>query len=153
MIDRPPRPFPAEPIVAGRQQPHEILLILLSAVLGAAYLIGAPPPSSVVALISPWLVHFWAGGLALGGLLGMAAIGGRPALQPAHRATVTAEHRGGTVRRRIDHRTGIRRSWILRGWIFPELGYGKRGPIMDHSDRPPKNRGTRCLISALSTCS
>jgi hypothetical protein len=63
-------------VTVGWQRPHEILFILLSAVLGVAYLIGAPPPQSVVAMISPSLVHVWAAGLTVGGLLGMIAVGG-----------------------------------------------------------------------------
>lgn len=63
-------------MTGSRQRPHEILLILLSAVLGVAYLFGAPPPESVVALVSPWLVHLWAAGLAVGGLLGIVALSG-----------------------------------------------------------------------------
>jgi len=72
----PPRRLPEVSVVASRQQPHEIFLVVLSGVFGVAYLVGAPPPESVAALIDPWLMHFWAAGLAVGGLLGALALGG-----------------------------------------------------------------------------
>ena len=62
--------------IGVRQRPHEMLFIVFSAVLGFGYLFGAPPPESVVALVPSWLVRFWAAGLAVGGVLGVIALGG-----------------------------------------------------------------------------
>jgi hypothetical protein len=61
-------------VVAGRQRPHEVLLLAVSVLVGAAYLLGSPPAASVAALIPRWEIKAWAVGLLLSGLLGLVAI-------------------------------------------------------------------------------
>jgi hypothetical protein len=61
-------------VVSGRHRPHELLLLVVSLVTGVAYTIGAPPPSSIAALLPDWALHVWSGGLLLSGILGLAGI-------------------------------------------------------------------------------
>jgi hypothetical protein len=66
-------------IVSGRHRPHEILFLVVSVVVGVAYTAGAPPPTSVAALLPGWTVRVWAVGLAVSGLLGAAGLVARAA--------------------------------------------------------------------------
>jgi hypothetical protein len=60
-------------VIPGRERYHEVTLNIWAALLGVAYAIGAPPPSSMAALVpDPWR-YVWAFGLAVGG--GLALIG------------------------------------------------------------------------------
>lgn len=69
-------------VVTGRHRPHEVLLLALSILVGVSYTIGAPPPTSVAALMPPWLVHTWAFGLLASGVIGLLSlIGGRGSLE------------------------------------------------------------------------
>jgi hypothetical protein len=77
MHDPNPRPIV---LVTGRQRPHEVLLLVLSVLVGAGYSFGAPPPASVAALMPSWLVHVWAGGLLVSGVTGLASLAGGPRL-------------------------------------------------------------------------
>lgn len=61
-------------IVAARHRPHQLVFLGLSVLLGATYLLGAPPPASVVALMPHWLVLLWAAGLAFSGVVGLLAV-------------------------------------------------------------------------------
>ena len=63
-----PRPIV---VVAGRDRPHELLFLGLSLLSGISYLLGAPPPGSITALMPPWEIHAWAGGLLASGLIGL----------------------------------------------------------------------------------
>lgn len=56
-------------VLSGPLRPHEMMFQALAIVLGAVYLIGAPPPTSVAALMPEWAVRLWAGGLLVSGLL------------------------------------------------------------------------------------
>lgn len=58
-------------VLSGRHRPHELLLLAVSIVTGVAYLIGAPPPQSIAALMPTWALHVWAAGLAASGILGL----------------------------------------------------------------------------------
>lgn len=58
-------------VVAGRHRPHELLFLGLSLVFGLAYTLGSPPPQSVASQMPPWLVHVWAVGLLLSGVVGL----------------------------------------------------------------------------------
>jgi hypothetical protein len=48
-----------------------MLLLVLSVLVGVAYLAGSPPPGSVAALIPPWEITIWAAGLLLSGATGL----------------------------------------------------------------------------------
>lgn len=61
-------------VVSGRHRPHEILLLVVSVVTGVAYTVGAPPPTSVSALLPGWTLHVWALGLALSGVVGLSGV-------------------------------------------------------------------------------
>jgi len=61
-------------VVSGRHRPHEVLLLVVSLLVGLAYTIGAPPPDSLAALLRDWALHVWSGGLLLSGLLGLTGI-------------------------------------------------------------------------------
>lgn len=63
-----PRPIV---VVAGRDRPHELLLLALSLFSGISYLLGAPPPGSITALMPAWEIHAWAAGLLVSGLIGL----------------------------------------------------------------------------------
>lgn len=58
-------------VVSGRLRPHELLLLGVSLVTGVAYTIGAPPPTSVAALMPAWALHVWSAGLLVSGALGL----------------------------------------------------------------------------------
>jgi hypothetical protein len=65
-------------IVTGKHRPHELLLLAVSVLTGAAYTIGTPPPQSVAALLPGWAVRVWAVGLVVSGIVGLAgALTGR----------------------------------------------------------------------------
>jgi hypothetical protein len=64
-------------VVSGRHRPHEILLLAVSLVTGLAYTVGAPPPSSIAALLPGWAVLVWAVGLVISGALGLVALAAR----------------------------------------------------------------------------
>ena len=61
-------------VVSGKLRPHEILLLAVSVVTGLAYTIGAPPPTSIAALLPGWAVLVWAVGLTCSGILGLTAV-------------------------------------------------------------------------------
>lgn len=62
-------------VLSGPLRPHEMMFQGLALVLGAVYLIGAPPPTSVAALMPEWAVRLWAAGLLVSGLLTALSIG------------------------------------------------------------------------------
>lgn len=61
-------------IVRGPGRPHEAFLFAISIPLGVGILLTAPAPQSVVQLLPPWLVAFWAGALAVSGIAGCASL-------------------------------------------------------------------------------
>lgn len=61
-------------VVLGRHRPHEVLFLVFSVIWGVAYLVGAPPPTSMAAVMPPWVVRTWAAGLLLSGLVGLTGI-------------------------------------------------------------------------------
>lgn len=62
---------PRAVVVVGRDRPHELLLLGWSLFSGVSYLLGAPPPGSITALMPAWEIHAWAGGLLASGLIGL----------------------------------------------------------------------------------
>lgn len=61
-------------VVSGRHRPHEILLIIVSILTGVAYTVGAPPPTSIAALLPGWALLVWSIGLAVSGVIGLAGV-------------------------------------------------------------------------------
>jgi hypothetical protein len=57
-----------------RRHPHELLLLAVSVLTGVAYLLGAPRPGSVDALLPHWQVTAWACALLASGLLGISGV-------------------------------------------------------------------------------
>ncbi len=56
-----------------RYRPHEILLFLASAILGASWVNAVPPPESVAVAQPDWVLHAWAGCTLFSGVLGLIA--------------------------------------------------------------------------------
>lgn len=61
-------------ILSGRHRPHEMVLLLFSAMIGFADTLGAPPPQSVAAVMPGWYVKVWAVGLLVSGVVGLLGI-------------------------------------------------------------------------------
>jgi hypothetical protein len=61
-------------VLHSRQRPHELVFQGLALLIGAIYLVGATPPSSVAALMPTWAIRTWAAGLLLSGLLSVVAL-------------------------------------------------------------------------------
>lgn len=59
-------------VISGHHRPHELLLLAVSLLTGLAFTIGAPPPTSVAALMPGWALHVWSLGLAVSGAVGLA---------------------------------------------------------------------------------
>lgn len=58
-------------VVTGRHRPHELALLAVSAVLGGAFLVAAPPPTSVASQMPHPYVVVWASGLLVSGVVGL----------------------------------------------------------------------------------
>lgn len=69
-------------VISGRHKPHQTLLLAVSVLTGVAYTVGAPPPSSVAALLPHWAVLIWAAGLGVSGVVGLIAVFARRAWAP-----------------------------------------------------------------------
>lgn len=61
-------------VLSGPLRPHELVFQALAVLVGAPYLLGAPPPNSVAALMPEWAIRTWAAGLLLSGLLSVVAL-------------------------------------------------------------------------------
>lgn len=70
-------------VVSGRHRPHEILLLVVQVITGVAYTVGAPPPSSVSALLPGWALLVWSVGLAASGVVGLAGALWSPRVEAA----------------------------------------------------------------------
>lgn len=58
-------------VISGRHRPHELLLLVVSVITGAAYTCGARPPASIAAALPGWAVAVWSAGLLLSGVIGL----------------------------------------------------------------------------------
>jgi hypothetical protein len=58
-------------VLAGRHRPHELLFLVVSLLVGVAFIVGAPPPGSLTAALPGWAVLVWSVGMAASGVLGL----------------------------------------------------------------------------------
>lgn len=70
-------------VVSGRHRPHEILLLAVQVITGLAYTVGAPPPTSVAALLPGWALLVWSTGLAVSGVVGLVGVVWSPRVEAA----------------------------------------------------------------------
>lgn len=61
----------APTILVRRAAPHKLLLLVVSAVLGASYVLGVPPPTSIAATQPGWVIHMWAVAMLVSGAAGL----------------------------------------------------------------------------------
>lgn len=61
-------------IVTGRQRPHEVMFLIVSALAGAAYLCGVKPPLTLEQLVDPWVLLAWYWLLLSSGVIGLVSI-------------------------------------------------------------------------------
>jgi len=71
-------------IVTGRHRPHEVLFLVLSALVGAAFVLGAKPPTTLETLVDTWVLWTWYLLLTVSGVGGLISI----ALPDTYRALV-----------------------------------------------------------------
>lgn len=64
--------IPGPVVLVSRTAAHEVLFLLASVVLGAAYTFGTPAPASVAATQPLWVIRAWAVGMILSGVFGLA---------------------------------------------------------------------------------
>jgi hypothetical protein len=57
----------------ARPAPHKLLLLAVQVILGVAYTVGVPPPTSVSATQPPLAVHLWALAMLVSGSVGLIA--------------------------------------------------------------------------------
>lgn len=70
-------------VISGRHRPHEVLLLAVQVITGVAYTVGAPPPTSVAALLPGWALLVWSVGLAVSGVIGLAGVIWSPRVEAA----------------------------------------------------------------------
>lgn len=63
-------------ILLGRPSPQAVYLLVAAALMGAFFLIGVPPPTSVSATQPIWVVRGWAAAMLASGLMGLWATAG-----------------------------------------------------------------------------
>ncbi|WP_229401905.1 hypothetical protein [Micromonospora okii] len=71
-------------VVTGRHRPHEVMFLVLSALVGVLFVAGARPPTSLEQLVAPWVLWTWYLLLLGSGVIGLVSI----ALPDAYRALV-----------------------------------------------------------------
>lgn len=58
-------------VVTGRHRPHEVLFLAFSALVGAAFIVGAKPPGTLERLLPDWVLWTWYLLLLASGLIGL----------------------------------------------------------------------------------
>ncbi|WP_194821316.1 hypothetical protein [Micromonospora sp. S-DT3-3-22] len=76
--------MPTTIIVTGRHRPHEVMFLVLAAIVGGAFVAGAKPPTTVEQLVAPWVLWIWYLLLLGSGVIGLISI----ALPDTYRALV-----------------------------------------------------------------
>ncbi|MEU5946322.1 hypothetical protein ABZ793_12260 [Micromonospora sp. NPDC047465] len=71
-------------VVTGRHRPHEVMFLILSAIVGAAFAAGAKPPTTLERLVAPWVLWTWYLLLLSSGVIGLVSI----AISDTYRALV-----------------------------------------------------------------
>ncbi|RKN38442.1 hypothetical protein [Micromonospora endolithica] len=71
-------------IVTGRHRPHEVMFLVLSSAVGAAFVAGAKPPTTLEQLVQPWVLWTWYLLLLGSGVIGLVSI----AMPDTYRALV-----------------------------------------------------------------
>ncbi|MEV1321947.1 hypothetical protein AB0J14_38365 [Micromonospora arborensis] len=61
-------------VVTGRHRPHEVMFLILSALAGGAFVVGAKPPTTVEQLAAPWVLWTWYLLLLASGVIGLVSI-------------------------------------------------------------------------------
>ena len=61
-------------VVTGRHRPHEVTILLFSAFVGLAFIVGAKAPGSVEEVLPVWLRWAWYLLLLTSGLVGLAGL-------------------------------------------------------------------------------
>lgn len=61
-------------VVTGRHRPHEVLLLAISALLGAGFVSGVKPPSTLEQLVHPVVLWTWYVLLLSSGVIGLVGI-------------------------------------------------------------------------------
>lgn len=62
------------PTLDSGRNPFELFLLGFGLLAGMPLLFGAPPPRSTARLLSPFLVHFWAGFLVVGCIMALIGV-------------------------------------------------------------------------------
>ncbi|MEU4776868.1 hypothetical protein [Micromonospora sp. NPDC023633] len=61
-------------VVTGRHRPHEVMFLVVSALLGTGFVSGVKPPSSLEQLVEPWVLWTWYLLLLGSGVIGLVSI-------------------------------------------------------------------------------
>lgn len=58
-------------VLSGKHYAHEVLLLAVSLIVGVAYTINSPPPTSLSVTVPHWVIIVWSGGLVISGGFGL----------------------------------------------------------------------------------
>lgn len=61
-------------VVTGRHRPHEVMFLVFSTLIGAAFAAGTKPPTTVEQLMPDWILWLWYGLLLASGAVGIISI-------------------------------------------------------------------------------
>lgn len=61
-------------VLTGRHRPHEVVFLAFSAIIGAAFMIGAKPPGTLERLVPPPVLWSWYALLLASGVVGLISI-------------------------------------------------------------------------------
>ena len=64
-------------VVTGRHRPHEVMFLVFSLLIGAAFVAGLKPPGTVEQLIPAWIHWVWYGLLLASGCAGVVSFARR----------------------------------------------------------------------------
>jgi hypothetical protein len=61
-------------VITGRGRPHEVVFLVFSALIGAAFVAGVKPPGTIEQLMPGWILWSWYLLLLASGLVGVTAL-------------------------------------------------------------------------------